>query len=154
MQASLPQDLVPLGSSTLLTLISTSCAIFLAIGQTIFQGRLQTNMVGVVSNDVVQEIINSGVTNVRSLVDESQLPTLIQQYSLSVTQVFVSTFSLTFIPPRTFVDRKQYLPAVAPAISFFILLGCKWISTKSKQSPNTEAAVENEKNDPEKGTAS
>ncbi|KAI6083461.1 MFS general substrate transporter [Hypoxylon rubiginosum] len=135
MQASLPQDLVPLGSSTLLTLISTSCAIFLAIGQTIFQGRLQTNMVGVVSNDVVQEIINSGVTNVRSLVDESQLPTLIQQYSLSVTQVF-------------------YLPAVAPAISFFILLGCKWISTKSKQSPNTEAAVENEKNDPEKGTAS
>ncbi|KAK2592796.1 hypothetical protein QQS21_009500 [Conoideocrella luteorostrata] len=32
MQSSLPQDLVPIGASTLLAVISTSCAIFIAIG--------------------------------------------------------------------------------------------------------------------------
>jgi len=31
----------------------------------------------------------------------------------------------------------QYIPAVAPALSFFLLLGCKWMSTKSKQKPAT-----------------
>ncbi|KAI1207107.1 MFS general substrate transporter [Annulohypoxylon truncatum] len=133
MQSSLPQDLVPLGSSTLLAIISTSCAIFMAIGQTVFQQRLQVNLGDVVSGNVVQEIINSGVTNVRSLVGASELPVVIQKYSKSVTQVF-------------------YIPAISPAITFLILLGCKWISTKSRQ---TQAATtgSSERVDAEKGTA-
>lgn len=90
MQSSLPQDLVPLGSTTLLTIISTSCAIFMAIGQTVFQKRLQVNLSDVVPEHVVQEIINSGVTDLRSLVGASELPMVIQEYSKSVTQVFVS----------------------------------------------------------------
>lgn len=151
MQSSLPQDLVPLGSSTLLSVISTSCAIFLAIGQTVFQGRLQANLSTVVSNDVVDEIINSGVTKVGSLVDASELPTVIQKYSLSVTQVFVSICPIPFMSHCTYVDHKQYIPAVAPVISVLLLLGCKWISTKSKQSPVTETVV-NEKTDAEQGT--
>ncbi|XXH01735.1 hypothetical protein Hte_008096 [Hypoxylon texense] len=151
MQSSLPQDLVPLGSSTLLSVISTSCAIYLAIGQTVFQGRLQTNLGTVVSNDVVEEIINSGVTSVRSLIDASELPMVIQKYSLSVTQVFVSTFSIPFASLLAPANYKQYIPAVSPAISFLLLLGCKWISTKSKRSPVAENAV-NEKTDVEQGT--
>ncbi|XDG05654.1 hypothetical protein ABKA04_005269 [Annulohypoxylon sp. FPYF3050] len=89
MQSSLPQDLVPLGSTTLLTIISTSCAVFMAIGQTVFQKRLQVNLGDVVPEHVVQDIINSGVTNLRSLVSASELPMVIQEYSKSVTQVFV-----------------------------------------------------------------
>ncbi|KAI1183938.1 MFS general substrate transporter [Nemania serpens] len=116
MQSSLPQDLVALGSSTLLSIISMSCAIFIAIGQAIFQRQLQNNLGSVVGGDVVKDIINSGVTDLSSLVSASDLPTVIQKYSLSVTQVF-------------------YIPAVAPVISFILLLGCKWISTKSRQNP-------------------
>ncbi|CAJ2513953.1 Uu.00g020720.m01.CDS01 [Anthostomella pinea] len=115
MQSSLPQDLVPLGASTLLSVISTSCAIFMAIGQTVFQKQLQANLGAVVSEDLVEKIIDAGVTNIGSLVDASELSAIIHMYSKSVTQVF-------------------YIPASAPAIAFILLLGCKWISTKSKQS--------------------
>lgn len=96
MQSSLPQDLVALGSSTLLSIISMSCAIFIAIGQAIFQRQLQNNLGSVVGGDVVKDIINSGVTDLSSLVSASDLPTVIQKYSLSVTQVFVSIRLLTF----------------------------------------------------------
>ncbi|OTA69244.1 MFS general substrate transporter [Hypoxylon sp. EC38] len=131
MQSSLPQDLVPLGATTLLTIISTSCAIFMAIGQAVFLKRLQVNIGAVAPENVVNQIINSGVTDVAELVDVAELPVVIQKYSLSVTQVF-------------------YIPAVTPAISFLILLGCKWISTKSKQSPVAATGV-GEKRDAEQG---
>ncbi|KAI0891816.1 MFS general substrate transporter [Annulohypoxylon nitens] len=129
MQSSLPQDLVPLGSTTLLTIISTSCAIFMAIGQTVFQKRLQVNLSDVVPEHVVQEIINSGVTDLRSLVSASELPTAIQEYSKSVTQVF-------------------YITAISPALTFLISLGLKWISTKSKQPQTT---IGNDTADTEQG---
>ncbi|KUI56677.1 Putative HC-toxin efflux carrier TOXA [Cytospora mali] len=131
MQSSLPQDLVPLGSSALLTVISTSCAIFMAIGQTVFQKQLEVNLSAVVPDDIVNKIIDSGVTSLPSLVSAAELPIVIQHYSLSVTQVF-------------------YIPAVTPVISFLLLLGCKWISTKSKQSPATTTNV-TEKTDTELG---
>ncbi|KAI0814421.1 MFS general substrate transporter [Xylaria sp. FL0064] len=124
MQSSLPQDLVALGSSTLLSIISLSCAIFIAIGQAIFQRQLESNLMFIVGADVVRNIINSGVTDISSFVSASDLPVVIQKYNLSVSQVF-------------------YIPAVAPVISFILLLGCKWISTKSRQSStDTEDAGE------------
>jgi MFS family permease len=90
MQSSLPQDLVPVGSSTLLSVISTSCSIFMAIGQAVFQRQLQVNLGGVIPSHMVDNIIDSGVTTVASQVDVSVLPAVIEKYSLSVTQVFVS----------------------------------------------------------------
>lgn len=95
MQSSLPQDLVALGSSTLLSIISMSCAIFVAIGQAVFQGQLQSNLGPVVGEDAVKNIINSGVTDISSLVSASALPTVMEKYSLSVTQVFVSVLLFT-----------------------------------------------------------
>lgn len=91
MQSSLPQDLVPLGSSALLSIISTSCAIFMAVGQTVFQRQLQVNLGAVVPDDVVDKIVDAGVTNVASFVNAEYKPAVIEKYSLSVTQVFVST---------------------------------------------------------------
>ncbi|KAK4116027.1 MFS general substrate transporter [Canariomyces notabilis] len=133
MQSSLPQDLVPLGSSTLLSVISTSCAIFMAIGQAVFQRRLQVNLDSVIPVESVNTIINSGVTNVASLVEPSQLPEVIRRYSLSVTQTF-------------------YIPAIAPVVSFLLLLGCKWISTKSKMATTAATVIDGKVNsDGEKG---
>ncbi|KAI1345531.1 major facilitator superfamily domain-containing protein [Xylaria sp. FL0043] len=126
MQTSLPQDLVPLGASTLLAIISTSCAIFASVGQTVFQQQLQNNLATILPHESVNKIINSGVTDLRSLVDVDELPAVIDKYSLSVTQVF-------------------YIPAAAPVIAFLLLLGCKWISTKSRQNPAPSEASEKEK---------
>ncbi|KUI71222.1 Putative HC-toxin efflux carrier TOXA [Cytospora mali] len=114
MQSSLPQDLVPIGASTLLAIISTSCAIFMAIGQVIFQTRLETNLGKVVPESIVNKVINAGATDISSIVSAAELPSVVQQYSKSITEVF-------------------YIPAAAPVVSFFLIAGCKWISTKSKQ---------------------
>ncbi|KAI1859400.1 hypothetical protein JX265_010403 [Neoarthrinium moseri] len=57
MQTSLPQDLVPLGASTLLSVISTSCAIFMAIGQAVFQQRLRSNLDPLISQDSVTTLL-------------------------------------------------------------------------------------------------
>jgi hypothetical protein len=53
-------------------------------------------------------------TNVASFVSAAELPAVIQQYSKSVTQVFL-------------------IPTASPVISFVLMACCKWISTKSKQ---------------------
>jgi hypothetical protein len=154
MQSSLPQDLVPLGSSTLLAIISTSCSIFMAIGQAVFQRQLQVNLSGVIPSNLVEDIIDSGVTSVRSHVDAAELVAVIEKYSLSVTQVFVS------LPPccgpsGTLLNSEQYIPAVTPVLSFVLLLGCKWISTKSKQAPAGATALDEKiESDAEKGVVS
>lgn len=90
MQASLPQDLVPIGASTLLTVISTSCAVFNAVAQAVFQERIQINLGRVVSADTVKNIINAGALNFEAFVSPNKLPQVIDAYSKSVTQLFVS----------------------------------------------------------------
>ncbi|KID93255.1 MFS transporter, partial [Metarhizium majus ARSEF 297] len=89
MQSSLPPDLVPIGSSTLLAVISASCAIFMTIGQTVFQKRLEVNLSNVVSNDLVRKIMSTGVTDLRLLIEPAKVSSLISEYSRSITQIFV-----------------------------------------------------------------
>lgn len=62
----------------------------MAIGQAVFQRQLQVNLGGVIPSNLVEDIIDSGVTSVRSHVDAAELVAVIEKYSLSVTQVFVS----------------------------------------------------------------
>ena len=89
MQASLPQALIPIGATTLLFAISTSCTIFLSIGQAVFNDRLSTNLHQVVPADVINNVTSVGATKIRSVVESSDLPAVVQAYSDAVTQVFV-----------------------------------------------------------------
>jgi len=63
----------------------------MAIGQIVFQRQLQVNLRPVIPDVTVQRIIDSGVTDLASLVDSAVLPAVVQKYNLSVTQVFIST---------------------------------------------------------------
>lgn len=90
MQASLPKELVPIGASNLLMVISTSCAIFLAVGQALFQQRLMINLSTVVDDEVVKKVISAGATSLGSVVEPSQLSRVIREYSNAITDVFVS----------------------------------------------------------------
>ncbi|KAI0874256.1 major facilitator superfamily domain-containing protein [Hypoxylon argillaceum] len=123
MQASHPQDLVPIGASTLLTVISTSCAVFNAVAQAVFQERIQINLERVVPVDTVKNIINAGALNFGAFVSPDKLPQVIDAYSKSITQLF-------------------YIPASAPVISFLIILGCKWTSTKAKKQAKDSAKTD------------
>ncbi|KAJ8133036.1 hypothetical protein O1611_g589 [Lasiodiplodia mahajangana] len=130
MQASLPQDLVPIGTSTLLAGISTSCAVFNAVAQAVFQQRIQVNLDGIVSPDTVTAIINAGALNYPSLVDPETLPLVIRAYSKAITQLF-------------------YIPASAPVIAFLLVLCCKWTSMKDRKRAE-ESANKNDDSSQEK----
>ncbi|KAK8117396.1 uncharacterized protein PG998_005677 [Apiospora kogelbergensis] len=121
-QASLPKEIAPLGATTLLTFVSVSCTIFLGLGQLVFQARLTDNLSSVVSPDVVDRIISAGATNLASVVDKGVLPVVIEKYGESATQVF-------------------YITAAAPVISFFLVLCCKWTSTKTASLKKAETPV-------------
>jgi hypothetical protein len=110
-QTSLPKEVAPLGASTLLTFVSVSCTVFLGISQLVFQTRLKDNLSSTLSSDAIDRVISAGATNLASVVDKDVLPRVIELYSKSVTQVF-------------------YITAAAPVISFFLVLSCKWTSTK------------------------
>lgn len=90
MQTSLPPELAPTGSSNLLMFVSTSCSIFLALGQLAFQQRLNTNLSAVVSPSVAQKVISAGATNFRSVLPASaDVRATVDAYGKSVTQAFV-----------------------------------------------------------------
>ncbi|KAF7863966.1 hypothetical protein EAF04_006931 [Stromatinia cepivora] len=111
LQASLPAELVPIGATTLLFGISTSCAVFLAIGQAVFQECLQTNLSEVVSPDVVNAVISVGANSFWTVVSKADLQAVIRAYSDSATQVL-------------------YIPAAAPVISFVLIACTRWIRIK------------------------
>ena len=96
MQASLPRDLVPIGATTLLFGISTSCAVFLAIGQAVFETRLSAQLSQVVPADVVARVLSVGATDIRSVVSSQNLPGVINAYSSAVTQLWVGPSSSPF----------------------------------------------------------
>ncbi|KAI0198930.1 MFS general substrate transporter [Astrocystis sublimbata] len=120
MQASLPMELVPLGATSLLTVISMSCAIFTAIGQAVFQKRLMINLAAVVPSDAIDRIISAGATNLESVVEHSMLSMVQSRYGKSVTEVF-------------------YITAGGPVISFILVAFCRWTSTKKNRPPASEA---------------
>lgn len=89
LQSSMPNDIIPIGSSTLLTIISISCSVFLALGQLAFQNRLGSNLAPFVSRETIDKIILAGATNIATVVDENDLPIVIEQYGKSISQVFL-----------------------------------------------------------------
>ncbi|KAF1964989.1 MFS general substrate transporter [Bimuria novae-zelandiae CBS 107.79] len=66
------------------------CAIFLAVGQAVFEDRLSVNLSKVVDPDVISRVIEAGASNVREAVGDSDLPAVLDAYNTAVTQVFVS----------------------------------------------------------------
>lgn len=62
----------------------------MAIGEAVFQQQLTANLGAVLPLTVVKAILAAGVTDWRSLVNSSELAAATQQYSKSVTRVFVS----------------------------------------------------------------
>lgn len=71
-------------------IISTSCAIFLAVGQALFEDRLNVSLARVADPHDISRIIEAGASNVREAVRTSDLPAVLDGYSTAVTQVFVS----------------------------------------------------------------
>ncbi|GFN13728.1 MDR family MFS transporter [Aspergillus tubingensis] len=117
-QTSVPQDLVPVGATTLLFVISASCATFLAIGEAVFQTQLKNELADIASATVANAVISAGASGWRSFVPSTEIPMVISAYSSAVTRVF-------------------YLTAAAPVLSFLLVSCTRWTSTKDQRAKKT-----------------
>ena len=86
-------------------------AVYLAVGQAIFEDRLVANLSQIVPPDTVREVLSGGATQLYSIARGQGLSIVINAYSAAITKVF-------------------FLPAIAPAISFAFVCGTRWISVK------------------------
>ncbi|KAE8451274.1 hypothetical protein EG329_004439 [Mollisiaceae sp. DMI_Dod_QoI] len=127
-QNVLPRADVPLGIAMTFFMQQLGGSIFLSVSQTIFSNKLVDRLSGVSGLDA-QAILNTGATNLRSVVPASELSIAVDAYSYSLTRVFI----------------------MAAALSSCMILGAlvvEWKSIKGKKlaedSPKTEEAKLNE----------
>ena len=95
MQSSLKSDLVPIGSTTLVFGMSVSCAVFLAVGQAIFQSRLLQNLEMAFSEQDAHAIISAGASQAQYFGSSSN-HAVANAYSNAIADVFVNITGLTF----------------------------------------------------------
>lgn len=104
--------------------MSTSCAIYLGIGQSVFQERLVDNLRGIVPPAMIETILSLGATQIRTVIAPQNLSAVVQAYSAAVTEVF-------------------FIPAAASVVSFLLICGTRW--TSLKKSENKSENVESDK---------
>lgn len=125
-QASLPPGLVPVGDNTLLSGTSTSCAVFLAACQSVFQERLVHHLARVVPADTVKEVLSVGTIQVLSVVSLQQMMTVIRTYSSAVTEVFVCATRILWAQPGLIL--VSFLAAIGAVPSFLFNCCTMWTS--------------------------
>ncbi|KAF1953775.1 MFS general substrate transporter [Byssothecium circinans] len=124
LQATLPPDLIPIASTTLLFAMTASCSIFLAGGHAIFQSALTRNLRRVVSPEEAARLIAVGAADVHGEAQPADRDAVIDVYNTAVTNVF-------------------YLAAGSAAVAFILVCGIKWKNIKAKpQSQDAEVKVE------------
>ncbi|PVH97407.1 hypothetical protein DM02DRAFT_658265 [Periconia macrospinosa] len=119
-QATLAPDIVHIGSTTLLFVMSISCAISLAIGQAIFQAELSHNLAEFTSGDTIRAVQAAGVSGVKSVVPPQVLARVVQGYSDALTTVF-------------------FVPVVGSALSFIAVMFTTWITLPTENKGASES---------------
>ena len=93
-QTVLPRADVPLGMALMFFMQQLGGSVFLSVGQNIFSRELVASLSGIAGLDT-DAIINTGATALRSVVPPSELVTVINAYSHSLTRVFILAAALS-----------------------------------------------------------
>lgn len=93
-QNVLPRADVPLGLALMFFMQQLGGSVFLSIGQNIFASKLVGSLSEIVGLDA-KAIINTGATDLRSIVPSSELNTVVEAYSYALTRVFILTAVLS-----------------------------------------------------------
>jgi hypothetical protein len=93
-QTVLPRADVPLGMAMVFFMQQLGGAIFLSVSQTIFSNKLVDRLSGVAGLDT-ETIVNTGATDLRSVVPASELGTVVDACSYSLTRVFIMAAALS-----------------------------------------------------------
>jgi MFS family permease len=124
-QTVLPRKDVALGTAMMFFMQQLGGAVFLAVGQNLFSNKLVKELSGIAGLDT-QAIINTGATELRKMVPASEIDTVIDAYSYSLTRVFI-------------------LAAALSACMIFGALSQEWRSIKKSGPPVKIVAVDSEK---------
>ncbi|KAF2235245.1 MFS general substrate transporter [Viridothelium virens] len=119
-QTVLSEKEVPVGI-TLITLIqSLFSAIFVAVGQNVFQNQLARNVRAVIPDFNANSLIRAGATRLAEFVPAQDLPAAISAYSKAI-------------------DQTLYITVAVSALSMIGALGTEWKSVK-KEDPMVKKA--------------
>ncbi|KAI0126635.1 major facilitator superfamily transporter [Xylariales sp. AK1849] len=95
-QTVLPKDDLAVGTASVVASQSLGGAIFISVGNSVFQARLRAlaSGGGALSGIDIQSIIDAGATAFRDLVTAEQLPTILQEYNGALQTVFTVAIPL------------------------------------------------------------
>jgi hypothetical protein len=93
-QNVLPRSDVPLGMAMIFFMQQLGGSIFLFVSQNIFSNQLVNRLSRVAGLDA-ETIVNTGATDLRSVVPASELNTVVDAYSYSLTRVFIMAAALS-----------------------------------------------------------
>ena len=128
-QTVLPRADVPIGMAMMFFMQQLGGSIFLSVSQNLFSSNLVKRLTGVAGLDT-EVIVNTGATNLRSVVPASELGAVIDAYNYALTRVFI----------------------MAAALSACMILGAlavEWRTIKGKQ--GAEDSQKNEESKSEEG---
>ncbi|KAK4561326.1 hypothetical protein LTR86_004643 [Recurvomyces mirabilis] len=80
---------VPMAVSLMMFMQQLGGAIFVSVGQNVFDSGLVSELVGAISGISVGTIVNTGATDLRGIVPPEDLPLLLTKYNLALRQVWV-----------------------------------------------------------------
>ncbi|KAL8661820.1 MAG: hypothetical protein Q9202_005246 [Teloschistes flavicans] len=116
----LPLNDVPVGTTIIIFLQTLGGALFISVGQNIFNNRLISNLAVDVPSVDPSVILQVGATNLKNTVDPAQLHDILHAYNDSLTQTF-------------------YISVALAALSIFGAAAMEWKSVKGKKVENVAA---------------
>ncbi|KAI5357142.1 putative major facilitator superfamily, MFS transporter superfamily [Septoria linicola] len=128
-QTVLARKDVPIGVSLMFFMQQLGGAIFVSVGQNVFNSSLISGLVRVVKDLDPMTIVNTGATDIRRIVPEEELASVLIVYNTALRQVFI-------------------VGVILAALSVLGSFSLEWRSVKGKQGP-----TEKKSNDSAQGPA-
>ncbi|KAL8731744.1 MAG: hypothetical protein Q9166_003191 [cf. Caloplaca sp. 2 TL-2023] len=113
-QTVLPLEDIPIGTTVIIFLQTLGGALFISIGQNIFNNRLISNLVANVPSIDPSLVLQIGATNLKKAVDPAVMGDVLRSYNSAITQTF-------------------YVSVAVAALSIFGAVAMEWKSVKGKK---------------------
>ncbi|EME84699.1 uncharacterized protein MYCFIDRAFT_152920 [Pseudocercospora fijiensis CIRAD86] len=130
-QTVLSRKDVPTGVSLMFLMQQLGGAIFVSVGQNVFQSSLISGLVRQVPELDPVTIVNTGATDIRKLVPEQDLPQTLVVYNHALRQVFI-------------------VGVILACLSCFGSFALEWRSVKGEQGPSAEERNDSPSSTPKK----
>lgn len=119
-QASLPTADIPIGTAIMMFSQTLGGALFIAVAQNVFENQLISNVAAAhIAGLNPQEVVNTGATDIQSVIAPNLLPAVLKAYNAAVTHTFyvsvalasLSIIGAAFVPWNSVKGKKLGMPA-------------------------------------------